>query len=755
MVINNSYEINNTLLNQLRDLVNNDNRGVNRGFENKDKRVVIGGGVDSPFSTDTNTGIKGRHTIQGGTSNAIENNKMRQVFLAAVLHEFGAANVRDLPKAVKDALKIGDYSLKDGMVTSGKPLTERRIALVISAIGVQKMQAAARAAVETFAQDRRVRGGSLVPSEVGVETISSAKMLGITDSEFQAVVDDLGEDGAKKLDQTLNRITRLIERKPTTEAELREKERHFTVVSENIYALYAKGNATLNRALGILLDAVNANMTSSRKLVGLITGTLEVKAHDLNNLAMITTRGVVNALQAAWQAGNPNVTAEMVNWFADHVADAQEYILNKLNAKSDQKAIGAAVSYLKRNLPALGNEKAIKELVKGGLVNMLNSELWAPLSVNLGGKVCGKVVSVKSEINPVGVQGENGETLHFCSMSTTTNHAVNLCESKATVNGKLVFQGVRHGVLDAYDTEYGSEDRLTRATQRATEMANEAMRQFMSRLTDAEKADMRARCARGEKIELPITSIMLLTPTTTVKKGEYHMLQYQSEALQILKTMTLNSDGINFSPKVLTFNFGSDDFSQGKKLAGPLSIPTVGWAESDKLNHDSLKLLLGDAKKCYDRLNDNIPEEKARKDMIARLSDQLSVFNDRDKMHTRHYDASFAPARVAMLTFLMGGVPAWNCKSGKDRTGILDVEIKFLATQMEAMGDVPDYQANLTEDDAQFYTDLAVHGGSREIQEYNTGVGGSKVRTKEHVANRVSNPALRDYFYGQKSHVGS
>ena len=753
MIINNNYQFVNQSLNQLRDLINGDNRGATADFVNQDKRVIIGEGENAGFSTDTRTGIWGRHVMRGGVSDASENNQMRQEFLQAVLGEFGNCTIEQLPQAVKDVLKIGDYSLENGEVTSGKPLTERRIALVMSAIGVHKMQAAARAAVEAFTRECQAKGRTLAPTEVAVTTLSSAKMLGLAEDEYQAVVNDIGNENTLKLDRTLNRVARLIELKPTTEIELRDKENLFTHIEEAAAELAQLNNPTLDNALKTLLDAVRANMVSARKLVGLITGTAATKAQDLHELALNTTRGIFNGLQLARLNNDPQVTPEIVNWFADHLADAEKYIFDKLNAKADLKAVKAGVSYLKKNLSGI-DEKSLKAIVKGGLVDILNRKHWYPIGVDIGGKVCGKVVTVRSEINPIGVTEEDGSTMHYCSMSTTTGHAVNLCESKATVNGKLVFQGVRHAVLDAYGTEYGSEDRLTRATQRAGEMAKEAMRQYLSRLTDGEKAELRSRSDRGEKIELPITSIMLLTPTTTVMKGEYHMLQYQTEALQILKTMTLSEGGINFTPRVLSFNFGSNDFSQGKKV-GPVNLPAVGWGESDKLNRDSIKLLLGEAKKCYDRLDDGIPAEKQRKQLIARLSVQLNDFNDRSKMHTRRYDASYAPARIAMLTFLMGGVPAWNCKSGKDRTGILDVEIKFLAAQMETLGDVPDYQASLSEDDAQFYADLAVEGGNREIQEYNTGVGGSMVRTREHVANRVQNHALRDYFYGEKNHVGS
>ena len=47
-------------------------------------------------------------------------------------------------------------------------------------------------------------------------------------------------------------------------------------------------------------------------------------------------------------------------------------------------------------------------------------------------------------------------------------------------------------------------------------------------------------------------------------------------------------------------------------------------------------------------------------------------------------------SRVALLSHLLGGGTVFNCKSGKDRTAQLDVEVKFLAFQIRTSnGEVP------------------------------------------------------------------
>ncbi|MCQ2388512.1 MAG: hypothetical protein MJ138_02245, partial [Kiritimatiellae bacterium] len=64
-----------------------------------------------------------------------ENNKVRKEFLRQVQAHFTERGVVTIPRAVLKHLKLGDYKLDaDGNVTSGKPLTARRICLVMRAI---------------------------------------------------------------------------------------------------------------------------------------------------------------------------------------------------------------------------------------------------------------------------------------------------------------------------------------------------------------------------------------------------------------------------------------------------------------------------------------------------------------------------------------------------------------------------------------------------------------------------------------------
>ncbi len=89
--------------------------------------------------------------------------------------------------------------------------------------------------------------------------------------------------------------------------------------------------------------------------------------------------------------------------------------------------------------------------------------------------------------------------------------------------------------------------------------------------------------------------------------------------------------------------------------------------------------------------------------------------------------------RLAVLTHKIGVHPDFNCKSGKDRTGELDVEAKYLAWMIDITGEVP--EPDIERDDEQrgnFYR-LAMEGGNVELQKLNTGVPGFKLKATPRV----------------------
>ncbi len=86
------------------------------------------------------------------------------------------------------------------------------------------------------------------------------------------------------------------------------------------------------------------------------------------------------------------------------------------------------------------------------------------------------------------------------------------------------------------------------------------------------------------------------------------------------------------------------------------------------------------------------------------------------------------PTRLAVLADLLGVNVAFNCKSGKDRTGELDAEIKHFKLQMMTTGKVPHYERERSPDEIRQFHEVLTNSGNFEMQQLNTGFAGYKLK---------------------------
>ena len=114
---------------------------------------------------------------------------------------------------------------------------------------------------------------------------------------------------------------------------------------------------------------------------------------------------------------------------------------------------------------------------------------------------------------------------------------------------------------------------------------------------------------------------------------------------------------------------------------------------------------------------------------IKELSDQIEgIWEDGSYLEAGNEPYKLA-SRVALLSHLLGGGTVFNCKSGKDRTGQLDAEVKFLAFQIRTSnGKVPMPDRNRTNlEKIQFATFIFFDKSRGRMQEFNTAYIGSKL----------------------------
>lgn len=350
-------------------------------------------------------------------------------------------------------------------------------------------------------------------------------------------------------------------------------------------------------------------------------------------------------------------------------------------------------------------------------------------------------------------------------------HAVNLwrTEFRPELPGEgriqFEFSGLRHGVHDAY----GITDQAERAA------ANDArVKEFIhaSVLEHLSRNHLKPASIDPKKpLDIDIVSVNLLT---AVGKEKNMILQQQSAlaraTLQVVKVQISDKAGkeytIQVKPRILMFNTPVDY----------LSLSTMGsvvgiWRTADSINNNAIKFLIGNmAAARIQSLKSELPNiqvntlENANKRaaitakirLIQQLTSQIQeIYSSR--AHQRVGNEPYKlPTRLLALANEIGATPAFNCKSGKDRTGQLNVEIRDLYAHLNAEnGQLRDVNAPRENLALENYQQLFLTGGDREIQALNTGAPGSKSQLPYYTKLMGVTPKTIDEIKGLSKWVGT
>jgi hypothetical protein len=269
-------------------------------------------------------------------------------------------------------------------------------------------------------------------------------------------------------------------------------------------------------------------------------------------------------------------------------------------------------------------------------------------------------------------------------------------------------------------------------------------------------------------------SIALLTPDhvrhliASISEGnssldEKVMLEVQVQAYKDLQK-EIDSGGLvingqQVKAKILPFNWGVNELSLLKPGNDPVVGSLINGHDFSNVlcNQESLTLLVGLPNEAPESAIANETERflaSARKrlteleaaqpsadnqDEIAGLEEALEVIPQlRDQIRQIWSEGSYRfkgnepykmPARIGLLMHYLGGGTLFNCKSGKDRTGQLSVEVKALAVRIMAnQGRVPLPDQPLSAIEQIQYGALTFVDKTRaELQRYATGYAGSKL----------------------------
>lgn len=284
-------------------------------------------------------------------------------------------------------------------------------------------------------------------------------------------------------------------------------------------------------------------------------------------------------------------------------------------------------------------------------------------------------------------------------------------------------------------------------------------------------------------VDINLNSIALVTPDhfrgikgRSGPGNERKMLAGQMKALQSIANrpqpmeLTIkNANGetqtVSVNVKVNAFNFGVN--GGGFLFRGKIGAFS-GWGTSDAYNKKSMEALIGtkserkggaisgQVKDFLETQGDSLSAEKRK--IITDLAGQVAKMWDDKSYHREGKEPYKMVSRLALLSSMIDGDTCWNCKSGKDRTGQMDVETKRLAAEIWMSGKVPEPDVEPDDQTKSNRFRMAMDGGNLEIQNYNTGAPGFKLGGVDSLKDQLKlheDDTRYDYFKGIAGFYGT
>lgn len=306
------------------------------------------------------------------------------------------------------------------------------------------------------------------------------------------------------------------------------------------------------------------------------------------------------------------------------------------------------------------------------------------------------------------------------------NSGVNSLMREVGVLGKDEDSAVKKGLMKKMAQSLANQNKARDA----------ASLHVMKQLEGMSVEDQKAVLSGEKTLDVKMVSISLLTPFG--KEGSMLSQQVQAmEDISGLGTLTLNVNGenreINVNIQQSCFNFG---VNEGADLARSEE------ASLNKPSFESFKTMMEDSIRTIKETG--TPEQKAELEKNQKCIDALTAdLESRMPSFGTASDPFDIPVKLAILADLVGMGPMFNCKSGKDRTGMMDIQMKaartILENQIKSGGEINldaisiDKMEEGTPELETFQSTMrtmAQETSSKEIQAENTGVQGYKTNSK-------------------------
>lgn len=335
-----------------------------------------------------------------------------------------------------------------------------------------------------------------------------------------------------------------------------------------------------------------------------------------------------------------------------------------------------------------------------------------------------------------------------------------------SVNADPLFSAFRSGVL----TEKGIKDDDERAAagrSKAWELLQAMAIAYLKSPRYHPKTPTEGASAQ-QPVTIPVVTTGLLTGVAG-KFGDAKMIREHRAALEYWQNapaQQVDLGGRNAWVKfdIMNFNFAVnagrrlDTSSQSINDASiekmrVLKDETVMALNTELTNTRQEVARLQNVRFISGRTRSNISTLTAKNKKIltdlAKIQQLWALVTAERKKHRR--EPYRMPALISNLGYLLGAAVHYNCMSGKDRTGMTDVEAKFMAFQMDDMvsqqianmqdsdtwanqtgtvGDIgpvlPGYKSTLNDTHSEAAIKMIFQSGNLEIQKLNTQFAGYK-----------------------------
>ena len=498
-----------------------------------------------------------------------------------------------------------------------------------------------------------------------------------------------------------------------------------------------------------LQGQISSDTTGAEQLrqISLIMGGRIKEPNSLKNLWKFSfsdnrrAKAQLSGLERAAKNGQPFVVPGPPVHLQAAMAAHLKGILKR--AKLDDKAQIKAVKGELAHQMALHNERSQAWQTIRNTITLQNKEGKPSRFENL-------ITPAKDFSQQVAKTYPDGQKGVSCLNNTNSQQTVNLWKTEFQAEGSsLRFSALRHGIHDAYKIK-DADARQAAATAKVD--------QFLRAAVDAYPEKLKPNGDGSYRLEL--VSVSLVSPGKFGNEGQMWAQQSQAynRANQQPFTMTADlGDGlglrdITVQPRILAFSTPVNSVALESAALRPF---LGGLATSAQANEASIRGLLGTTTEGAEigglagaklaELDLSISKaQQAGADTSALTADSArikslvaqvrQIMNAAAGSALSWQRAGSEPyklaSRLTALAHEVGAVPAFNCKSGKDRTGELDVQVKQLYARYQLKGEVPPPNAQVSPQEAQNHAKLVREGGSFQIQKDNTSLPGSKVEVK-------------------------